>query len=527
MEGRKNLSFTEAANPITARLDRADPGEMVQLFSRCDRELFHGPEGGPPGGILHEETLEGLVSAARLLRSSLPGRVVLSGAGTSGRLAFLLARAFGPGLRALGGETVPLIAGGDLSLVKAVEEAEDDVEEARRRAREALGQEGKALFIGITCGLSAPCVGGGLLEAFAREDTAVILLGTNRPERAREVSLGEGNPTLKDLVLQAASREKACVLAPRVGAEAVTGSTRLKCGSATWLLLAALFRRVLEGTPEGELREAFRRDLEEADRVREEVYGKKEFLASLLAGGGEALRGGDTILYAGRGDPGLAGLLDASECPPTFGARDDDVRAFLEGGWEVLLGRGERARRLEEAWPVDLDFCRRHYLGRLGKKSLVLLLGAPGGVGEEARAKGLSVERWDEPGFFRAKLFLNLLSTGAHVLAGKVYGNRMVDVRISNSKLFERALRIVEDISGAGREKALEALVGAVHGMDRPPGELLEAPPEAHVRAAAGRERVVPLAVLVAARDLPLARARALLEKEPILRDALERARPS
>ncbi len=129
---------------------------------------------------------------------------------------------------------------------------------------------------------------------------------------------------------------------------------------------------------------------------------------------------------------------------------------------------------------------------------------------------------WKEPGFFRAKLFLNLLSTGAHVLAGKVYGNRMVDVRISNSKLFERALRIVEDISGAGREKALEALVGAVHGTDRPPRELLEAPPEVHVRAAASRERVVPLAVLVAARGLSLDRARALLEEKPILREALE-----
>ncbi len=522
MEGRNDLSSTEEPNPITERLDGADPGEMVGLFSRCERELFHGPEGGPPGGLLQEEILEGLVSAARLLRSSLPGKVVLSGAGTSGRLAFFLARAFGPALRALGGEAVPLIAGGDLSLVKAVEEAEDDVEEARRRAREALGGPGKALFVGITCGFSAPSVGGGLLEAFAREDTAVILLGTNRPERAREVRLGEGGPTLRDLVLRAASSERACVLAPRVGAEAVTGSTRLKCGSATWLLLAALFRRALDGTPGKDLKEAFRRDLEEADREREDVYGRREFLASVLAKGGDALRGRATILYAGKGDPGLAGLLDASECPPTFGAGDDDVRAFLEGGWAFLLGPGERALKLEETWPVDLDFCRREYLDRLEGKSLVLLLGGAEGVGEKARGRGLSVWSWTEPGFFRAKLFLNLLSTGAHVLAGKVYGNRMVDVRISNSKLFERALRIVEDISGAGRGKALEALVGAVHGMDRPPGELLEAPPEVHVRAAASRERVVPLAVLMAARGLPLDRARALLEKKPILREALE-----
>ena len=236
MELPPDLSFTELPNSVTSDLDRAGSGEMVELFARCDRELFGGPESGPPGGLLHPEVIAGLISAARLFRRALPGKVVLSGAGTSGRLAFLLARAFREKLRSAGGKVIPLIAGGDLALVKAVEEAEDDVEEARRRARGALGGSGKALFVGITCGLSAPSVGGGLLEAFGRRETAVVLLGTNRPERARPVKLDEKGTTLKDLAHRAASSPDACLLAPLVGGEAVTGSTRLKCGSAAWLL---------------------------------------------------------------------------------------------------------------------------------------------------------------------------------------------------------------------------------------------------------------------------------------------------
>ena len=522
MNAERALSFTELPNPITSDLDRAGPAEMVDLFARCDRELFRGPRGGPPGGLLHPEVTGALVSAVRLFRGSLPGRVVLSGAGTSGRLAFLLARTFGERVAAAGGRVIPLIAGGDLALVKAVEEAEDDVEEARRRAREAMAGPGKVLFVGITCGLSAPSVGGGLLEAFRRPGTAVILVGTNRPERARPVPLDEEGTTLRDLALRAASSPRASLLAPLVGGEAVTGSTRLKCGSATWLLLEALFRRGLDGTAPADLEGAFRADLERAEREMEALYGQREFLASLLERGGETLLAGGTILYAGRGEPGLAGLLDASECPPTFGAGEDDVRAFLEGGWAALLGPGERARRLEETWPVDLEFCRREYVPSLGRKVLPVLLGNPPGLKEEWKASGMEPEEGPEEGFFRAKLFLNLLSTGAHVRAGKVYGNRMVDVRINNSKLFDRALRIVEDLSGAGREEAFRALVGVIHGRDDPPRELLEAPVAEHVRAGSAKERVVPLAVLKAARSLSLARAGELLRKKPILRDALE-----
>ncbi len=521
METQPGISFTELPNPLTSDLDRAGPEEMVELFELCDQELFRGPRDGPPGGVLHPGVLEALVSGVRLLRASLPGRVVLSGAGTSGRLAFLLARAFGPAFQEAGGEVVPLIAGGDLALVKAVEEAEDDVEEARRMTREALGPEGKALFLGITCGFSAPSVGGGLLEAFSRRETAVILLGTNTPERARPVKLDEEGTTLRDLVLRAASSPGASVLAPLVGGEAVTGSTRLKCGSATWILLSALFRRALDGTPERDLAGALAEDLERADGERAGVYGEKEFLAAVLGRGGKALRERKTILYAGKGDPGLAGLLDASECPPTFGAAEDDVRAFLEGGWGELLGPGERADRLERAWPVDLEFCRREYLARLGRGSLPVLLGGPEGMDRAFRKRGLEPVSWEGKTFFQTKLFLNLLSTGAHVLAGKVYGNRMVDLKINNSKLFDRALRIVMDLSGAERERAFRALVGAIHGRDDPSRELLEAPLSEHVRAGSAVERVVPLAVLTAARDLPLARAREILEKNPILRDAL------
>ena len=90
----------------------------------------------------------------------------------------------------------------------------------------------------------------------------------------------------------------------------------------------------------------------------------------------------------------------------------------------------------------------------------------------------------------------NAVSTGAHVLIGKTFGNRMIDLRVSNAKLFRRAARLIEDLTGVSDVDARVALSRAIHGDPAPAVD--DAALDAHVRVATGMRRVVPAATLLA-----------------------------
>ena len=95
----------------------------------------------------------------------------------------------------------------------------------------------------------------------------------------------------------------------------------------------------------------------------------------------------------------------------------------------------------------------------------------------------------------------------------------MIDLRISNHKLYRRSVRIIDGLTGAGEPAAEEALLRSIHRVDRITRDIREMPVSSHVRVAVGRERVVPVALLLAARKWTYERARAEIQKEPILRN--------
>ena len=198
------------------------------------------------------------------------------------------------------------------------------------------------------------------------------------------------------------------------------------------------------------------------------------------------------------------------------------MRAFLAGGWAEVLGAGRRAADLESAWPLDPAWAWEQHLPGLDRSALPVLLSPPAGTVERLEGLGFSPVLLPHTDLYSVKLILNMLTTGAHVLAGKVYGNRMVDLQISNTKLFARACRIVAHIAGVEQSRARRALVAAILNQDEPGSELLELGDEEFVRQALRRERVVPLAVLIADGRVSLARARQVLEERPVLRQALQ-----
>ncbi len=204
------------------------------------------------------------------------------------------------------------------------------------------------------------------------------------------------------------------------------------------------------------------------------------------------LSGGGRLFYLGAGTSGRLGVLDAAECPPTFCSPPELVQGVLAGGAAALLRSSEGLEDLREAGRDDLNergFGPADALVGIaaGGTTPYVLGGLSHAVDIGALAIAMAcvpAEQVPMPcdidirlltgpelltGSTRlkagtaTKMALNILSTGVMVRLGKVYGNRMVDVAVTNSKLEDRALRILRDLAGVDRPRAA-ALLGAADG---------------------------------------------------------------
>ena len=204
----------------------------------------------------------------------------------------------------------------------------------------------------------------------------------------------------------------------------------------------------------------------------------------------EGLRQGGRLIYVGAGTSGRLGALDASEIPPTFNTSPSTVQYIMAGGPKAL---GASTEASEDDTHLAIAQIKRR---KPGKHDIVLGIATSGrtpftiAAVEYARSRGartiaLTCNR-DSPlehvsdfaiitevgaevlaGSSRMKagtahkMVLNMISTGAMVRLGYVYGNLMVNVWTKNEKLVQRAIRIVEGATGKGHETAARALKAA------------------------------------------------------------------
>ena len=242
-----------------------------------------------------------------------------------------------------------------------------------------------------------------------------------------------------------------------------------------------------------------------------------------------ALRGGGRLFFVGAGTSGRLGVIEAAECPPTFGTRPGLVQAIMAGGRQSVF-------RSREGAEDDARAAARAVRARVRHGDVVVGVSASGvtafvhgalttaaarGAGTvlvqcTARPIGAALRRAGRPiviapvpgpevlaGSTRlkagtaTKLVLNTLTTASMTRLGKVYGNRMVDLQPRSAKLRARAERLVAELGGVGPARAQSAL-----------------------RAAGGHAR---LAIVMVRRDLPAgAAARALRAAGGSLRLVLE-----
>lgn len=217
------------------------------------------------------------------------------------------------------------------------------------------------------------------------------------------------------------------------------------------------------------------------------VEKEKKKIASAIDLISEKFLNGGRLLYFGAGTSGRLGVLDASECPPTFGVDTNMVQGFIAGGDSALRNAIEGAEDSEENAVSDL------INSQATNNDVVVGISASGNAKyiitllKNAKAKKIktigicnnkSAKMKDYSDIFicpqvkeeaiagstrmkcgtAQKMILNMLSTGAMVKIGKTYQNYMIDVKATNEKLKNRAINIVCELTNCHKNKAIETL---------------------------------------------------------------------
>lgn len=206
-------------------------------------------------------------------------------------------------------------------------------------------------------------------------------------------------------------------------------------------------------------------------------------IATAIEWASESLKNGGRIIYIGAGTSGRLGVLDAVECPPTFGVSRELVVGLIAGGEKAFAEAVEGAEDSEtlceeelkgvslskEDIVIGLAASGRtpyvvhglRYAGSIGCKTVAIACNDESDIGKEAE---LAIEPVTGPEVLTGstrlkagtaqKMILNMISTGSMVGIGKVYENLMVDVKQSNEKLVVRSQNILITATGCSREEA-------------------------------------------------------------------------
>lgn len=226
---------------------------------------------------------------------------------------------------------------------------------------------------------------------------------------------------------------------------------------------------------------------QEDQRMLAAVAAAREAIARAVALAAASLRQGGRLFYVGAGTSGRLGVLDAAECPPTFCTPPELVQGILAGGQAALVRSSEGLEdRAEDGGAAIAD-------AGVSAADMVIGITAGGTTPYVHGALQMARDRGATTGFIACvppeqvpvevdvdmrllvgpellagstrlkagtatKLVLNMISTGVMVQLGKVYGNRMVDVAVTNTKLYDRALRILQDLTELDRPAATDLL---------------------------------------------------------------------
>lgn len=227
--------------------------------------------------------------------------------------------------------------------------------------------------------------------------------------------------------------------------------------------------------------------MNEEDKLVANIVGQEsENIASAIDTISKAFLKGGKLFYFGAGTSGRLGVLDASECPPTFSVNPTMVQGIIAGGKEAMVNAVEGAEDNFEAGLTDAskltdkDVCvvisasgNPKYLSgvlekadEIGAATIAVTCNSEGYIAQNA---GIVICAEVGPEVIAGssrlkagtaqKMILNMLSTGSMIKIGKTYENFMIDLKASNEKLKDRAIRIVAEIANVSHSIALANLL--------------------------------------------------------------------
>lgn len=233
----------------------------------------------------------------------------------------------------------------------------------------------------------------------------------------------------------------------------------------------------------------------EDQTVAQVVHAERERIAQAIELVVTAFAAGGRLVYVGAGTSGRLGVLDAAECPPTFGTPPERVVGVIAGGYAALVKSVEGAEDDVNAGMAAMDTAQvtpadvvvgiaasgttpyvRAALSRaqtIGAKTVIVSCSPPPRllldtcdvaiipiVGPEALTGSTRMKAGTA-----TKFVLNTISTGAMIRTGRAYGNLMVDLMAWSDKLKDRGLRIVMEACAVDRERARDAIAAAGGSM--------------------------------------------------------------
>jgi N-acetylmuramic acid 6-phosphate etherase len=227
--------------------------------------------------------------------------------------------------------------------------------------------------------------------------------------------------------------------------------------------------------------------------VPEAVASQRAHIARAIDLAEEAFRADGRLFYIGAGTSGRLGVLDASECPPTFGTDPEMVQGIIAGGFAALTKSQEGAEDVAADGAAAMDergvgptdfvigiaasgttpYVRGALERAIERRARTAILSCSPPPADLVKQVDLAILPITGPevvtGSTRlkagtaTKMVLNMITTGAMIKLGKTYGNLMVDLRAMSQKLVDRGERILMEVCGVDREEA-RRLIHAAHG---------------------------------------------------------------
>ena len=562
--------ITELPNEMSWNIDISSPKEILRILRVCDSQIFNGwhefsniYDFIPIINIIIRHLFE-------ILSDTKNNRVILSGSGTSGRLGWVLCRAFNKYLIKNGyfGCFDYCLSGYDKALLTSQELYEDDPKCAVKDLLNCTQNAKKVLLIGITCGLSAPYVGGQIEYAMKQSNFITVLMGFNPAHLSRNRSVEKWNgKTFRDICLKLneytpkpndfyndiddennkyfKKLPNKILLNPIFGPETITGSTRMKSGSGTKILLDIIFilgcyqihkKNDKKKISNKELNELIFDYLSEYENIYRQSYSYKysNKLSKIckLCGNSLKTNNGKVLYYGGCDATTIVSFIDASEMKPTYGTILKRYRSYFEGGWKFLENKQGDLSHIDQRFKVEPKYLN---ISSLTKDDLIIFIGnvktpkidnakckfarisvgGQGGIDDfnsiymkinfmtrlrkliETNCNKLLSTFDDFCNMFAMKLLLNAVSTSGHVLSGTVLHNRMINVRVSNDKLFYRSIGMIQEFGKVNFEIGKQCLLISIYGKDKYKEKENE-PVSSHLIAARDVNKIVPVAILLA-----------------------------